>query len=241
MDQPDGFVMKGQENKVCKLLRSLYGLKQAPKQWHEKFDRTLTSAGFVINETDRCVYYRYGGGAGVILYLYVDDILIFDMNIDAINEVKSFLSKSFDMKDLGEADVILNIKLIKGENGITLLQSHYVEKILSRFCYVNSKSSPTPYDLCVILRKNKKIAKDQLRYSQIIGSLIYFASATRPDISFVVSKLSRFMSNTGTDHWHALERVMHYLIGTMSYGIHYSGHPTVLERYSDSNWISNVD
>ena len=61
IDQPDGFVMKGQENKVCKLLKSLYGLKQAPKQWHEKFDRTLTSAGFVINESDRCVYYRYGG------------------------------------------------------------------------------------------------------------------------------------------------------------------------------------
>ena len=66
------------------------------------------------------MYYSYGGGAGVILCLYVDDILIFGTNIDAINEVKSFLSKSFDVKDLGEADVILNIKLIKGENGITL-------------------------------------------------------------------------------------------------------------------------
>ena len=61
MDQPDGFVVKGQESKVCKLLKSLYGLKQAPKQWHERFDRTLASAGFVINEADRYVYYRYGG------------------------------------------------------------------------------------------------------------------------------------------------------------------------------------
>jgi hypothetical protein len=241
MDQPDGFVMKGQENKVCKLLKSLYGLKQAPKQWHEKFDRTLTSAGFVINEADRCVYYRYGGGGGVILCLYVDDILIFGTNIDVINEVKSFLSKSFDMKDLGEADVILNIKLIKVENGITLSQSHYVEKVLSRFDYIDSKPSPTPYDPSVMLRKNRKIAKDQLRYSQIIGSLMYLASATRPDISFAVSKLSRFMSNPGTDHWHALERVMRYLAGTMSYGIHYSGHPAVLEGYSDSNWISDAD
>jgi len=66
------------------------------------------------------VCYRYGGGGGVILCLYVDDILIFGTNIDVINEAKSFLSKSFDMKDLGEADVILNIKLIKVENGITL-------------------------------------------------------------------------------------------------------------------------
>ena len=161
----------------------------------------------------------------MILCLYVDDILIFGTNIDVINEVKSFLSKSFDMKDLGEADVIMNIMLIKDENGITPSQSHYVEKILSRFGYVNSKPSPTPYDPSVILRKNKKIAKDQLRYSQIIGSLIYLASATRPDISFAVSKLSRFMSNLGTDHWHALERVMRYLVGTKSYGIHYSRTP----------------
>src|ERR1041385_7826172 len=58
MDQPDGFVVKGEERKVCKLLKSLYGMKQAPNQWHEKFDRTLTSAGFVINEDDRCLYYR---------------------------------------------------------------------------------------------------------------------------------------------------------------------------------------
>jgi hypothetical protein len=102
MEQPDGFVVKGQESNVCKLLKSLYGLKQAPKLWHEKFDTTLTSAGFAINEADRCVYYRCGGGEGVILCLYVDDILIFGTNIDVINEVKSFLSKSFDMKDLGK-------------------------------------------------------------------------------------------------------------------------------------------
>ena len=102
-----------------------------------------------------------------------------------------------------------------------------MEKILSRFGYVDSKPSPTPYDPSVILRKKKKNVKDQLRYSQMISSLMYLASAMRPDISFAVSKLSRFVSNPGTDHWHALERVMHYLIGTMSYGIHYSGHPTV--------------
>jgi hypothetical protein len=70
---------------------------------------------------------------------------------------------------------------------------------------------------------------------------MYLAGATRPDISFAVSKLSRFMSNPGTDHWHALERVMRYLQGTMSYGIHYSSQHAVLEGYSDLNWISDVD
>ena len=95
MDQPDVFVVKGQESKVCKLLKSMYGLKQATKQWHEKFDRTLTSAGFVIKEIGRCVYYRYGGGSGVILCWYVDDILKFGMNIEVINDASLFYQGVF--------------------------------------------------------------------------------------------------------------------------------------------------
>ena len=57
MEQPAGFVENGQEGMVCKLLKSSYGLKQEPKQWHEKFDRTLTFVSFVVNEADKCVYY----------------------------------------------------------------------------------------------------------------------------------------------------------------------------------------
>ena len=145
MDQPDGFVANGQEGKIYKLLKSLYGLKQAPKQWHEKIDKTLISAGFVVNEADKCVYYRYGGGEGVILCLYVDDILIFGKNINVIKEVKDFLSGNFEMKDMGEANVILNIKLLReGNGGVTLVQSHYAEKMLNRFGYSDCTSAPTP-------------------------------------------------------------------------------------------------
>jgi hypothetical protein len=129
------------------------------------------------------------------LCLYVDDILIFGISLDVINKVKTFLCQSFDMKDLGEADVILNIKLIKEENEITLTQSHYVEKDLSCFGYKNNKPSPTPYDPSLILLKNKRSDRDQLSYYHIIGSLMHLASATRPDISFAVSKLSQFTSN----------------------------------------------
>jgi hypothetical protein len=82
---------------------------------------------------------------------------------------------------------------------------------------------------------------DQLRCSEIIGSLMYLASATRPDIAYAVSKLSRFVSNPGSEHWRALERVMRYLVGTMNYGIHYSGDPKVLEGYNDANYISDAD
>jgi hypothetical protein len=67
MQQLEGFVVKGQESKVCHLIKSLYGLKQAPKQWHEKFDNTLTAVGFCVNETDKCVYYRFVGSKGVLM------------------------------------------------------------------------------------------------------------------------------------------------------------------------------
>nr|ABA97555.1 retrotransposon protein, putative, Ty1-copia subclass [Oryza sativa Japonica Group] len=120
-----------------------YGCKHVGCKW--VFKKKLRPDGFAVNEADKCVYYHHGRGEGVILCLYVDDILIFGTNLEVINEAKSFLSQNFDMKDLGVADVILNIKLIKGENGITLLQSHYVEKILNRFGYVdNSGSSDAP-------------------------------------------------------------------------------------------------
>jgi hypothetical protein len=160
MTLPDGFIVKGQEDKLCKLVKSLHGLKQAHKQWHKKFDVTLISAGFSINETNRCVYYRHGGGQGVILCLYVDDILIFGTSLDVINEVKTFLCQSFDMKDMDKANVILNIKLIKGENEITLTQSHYVKKVLNCFGYKDNKSSPTPYDPSLVLWKNKRIGRE---------------------------------------------------------------------------------
>ena len=129
MDQAEGFIAPGQENKVYKLIRSLYGLKQAPKQWHQKFDKIILSYGFEINKTDECVYHMRCDAKIIILCLYVDDILIFGTDLEIIKKIKEFLSQNFDMKDLGEAELILNTKIIRDDNGITLSQSHYVEKI----------------------------------------------------------------------------------------------------------------
>jgi hypothetical protein len=101
------------------------------------------------------------GGEGVILCLYVDDILLFGTNLDVIKEVKYILSRCFEIKDLGVADANLNIKLLKHDDGgITLLQFHYVEKILIRFGYNNCKSSPMPYDPSMLVRKNQGDPRD---------------------------------------------------------------------------------
>ena len=130
MDQLEGFIVQGQESKICKLRKSLYGLKQAPKHWHEKFYNTLISNEFVVNESDRCVYKKFSSDSGVIICLYVDDMLILGTDMDVVKSTKDLLSSNFDMKDLGEADVILGIKIIRNSEGITLSQSHYVEKVL---------------------------------------------------------------------------------------------------------------
>jgi hypothetical protein len=74
-----------------------------------------------------------------------------ELSLDMINEVKALLCQSFNMKNLGEADVILNIKLIKGENVISLTQSHFMEKVLSHFGYKDNKPSPTPFDPSLVL------------------------------------------------------------------------------------------
>ena len=146
MDQPEGFTMSGNEHKVCKLLKSLYGLKQALRQWHEKFDQCLLSNGFKTNESDKCIYYKTFDDAHVIICLYVDDLLIFGPNMDIITAAKMLLKNNFDMKDLGEANVILGMKISRTSNGIFVDQSHYIEKILKKYNYFNCKPASIPFD-----------------------------------------------------------------------------------------------
>jgi hypothetical protein len=238
MEQPEGFVVKGQEKKVCKLIRSLYGLKQAPKMWHEKFDHVMLSNGFKINESDKCIYVKNFKNSCVIVCLYVDDMLIMGTNRDIINSTKKMLNSSFDMKDLGLADVILGIRVQRTKQGYFLTQSHYAEKVLRKFGHFDDPSVVTPFDPSVHLAKNNGDAVSQLEYSQIIGSLMYMMNSTRPDLAYAVSRLSRYTSNPSHDHWKALIRVLQFIKGTMNYGLHYTSYPPVLEGYSDANWIS---
>ena len=113
MEQPEGFTAIGQEKKVCKLVKSLYGLKQAPKQWHQKFDHVMLDAGFKINECDKCMYVKDTSDGYVILCLYVDDMLIAGSDDKIIKSTKNMLQARFDMKDMGLADVILGVKIIR--------------------------------------------------------------------------------------------------------------------------------
>ncbi|GJZ26269.1 zinc finger, CCHC-type containing protein [Tanacetum coccineum] len=144
--------------------------EEAPKQWHQKFDEVVLSNGYLHNQADKCVYRKFDEtGKGVIICLYVDDMLIFGIDQVHVDLTKEFLSSRFSMKDKGEDDVILSIR-IKYEIS-------------------------TPMDTSGKLMPNNGQAISQLEYYRVIGCLMYAMTCTMPDIAFVVGKLSKYTSN----------------------------------------------
>ena len=100
--------------------------------------------------------------------------------------------------------------------------------MLKKFNYFDCKPTPTPYDPNVHLKKNQGQPFSQLKYSQMIGSLLYIANKSRLDIAYAVGRLSRYTHNPSKEHWNALERVFKYLRGTMDYSLCYKGFPNVV-------------
>ena len=132
---------------MCRLVKSLYGLKQASKQWHNKFDHVLGTNRYSINGVDKCIHSKHENNTCVVICLYVNDMLIFGTSLEIVCETKKFLGSKFDMKDSGEAEVILGIKITRTPNGLNLSQEHYAEKILRKFEHFDCKLVSTPYDL----------------------------------------------------------------------------------------------
>ncbi|GJU13209.1 retrotransposon protein, putative, ty1-copia subclass [Tanacetum coccineum] len=206
MNQPEGFIDPGQESKVCRLVKSLYGLKQAPKQWHQKFDHTMLESGFKINECDKCVYVKDTSSGYVILCLYVDDMFIIGSNVKMIKSTKDTLKLKFDMKDMGLADVILGIKIIRTHNRLVLSQAHYMDKIFNTYNADDSGLARTPIDTSMHLSKNRGVGVAQLKYSRIIGMLMYLMTSTLPNLAYDVSRLSMYTSNPSDAYWKDMTR-----------------------------------
>ena len=199
----------------------------------------LVTNGYSINDVDKCIYSKYEDNTCVVICLYVDDMLIFGTSLEIVCETKKFLGSKFDMKDLWEADVILGIKITRTPNGLKLSQEHYVEKILRKFEHFDCKPVSTPYDPSSQLKKNREHSVTQIEYPQIIGSLMYLMNCTRPDIAYAVGRLSRYTQSPNQDHLTVVRRVLKYLRGTINYGLCFSGFPSVLEGFSNANWISD--
>ncbi|KAL0559361.1 hypothetical protein IC582_003970 [Cucumis melo] len=107
MVQPEGFIQKGKEQKVCKLQKSIYGLKQASRSWNIGFDTAIKSYDFKRNVDEPCVYKRIINSIVAFLVLYVDDILLIGNDVGHLTEIKEWLATQFQMKDLGMQNMFL--------------------------------------------------------------------------------------------------------------------------------------
>lgn len=222
MRQPPQFEEKGKEDHVCLLQKSLYGLKQAPRSWNMKLHTELESLNFKRCKNESCVYIRSTGKDKIILAVYVDDILLFYNNLHEIQRVKRELMSKFEMKDLGRANLFLGMRL-KQENGcITVDQEEYIDNLLHRFRMEDCKTVSTPGVPGQHFTKPECSKPDvKIPYRELIGSLMYLAVCTRPDIAHSVNYMSQFSNYYEEIHWTATKRILRYLKGTKSMGLKY--------------------
>ena len=184
-----------------RMLISIYGLKQASRSWNIRFYAAIRSYDFVKNEDESCVYRKVSGSAITFLVLYVDDMLIIRNDVGILSTVKTWLSRHFSIKDLGEASYILGIRIYRDRSKrmLGLSQSKYIYTIIKRFGIKNSKRGLILMRHGIPLSRStspktleEKANMDRIPYTSAIGSIIYGMLCTRPDIAHALSVTSRY-------------------------------------------------
>lgn len=168
-------------NKVCKLNCALYDLKQAPRAWFSKFSTTLQTFGFSSSSYDSALFVRKAAHGIIFVLLYVDDRIITEDDINGISDLKAFLRKQFEMKDLGTLSSFLGLEISSNSNGYYLSQAKYASDLLTRAGITDSMTTYTPLDPATHLTPlDGNLLPDATLYRQLVGSLVYL-TVTRPD------------------------------------------------------------
>ncbi|CAB4032084.1 Hypothetical predicted protein, partial [Paramuricea clavata] len=188
------------------------------------------------NHADHCVYKKQVNDKIVIVIVWVDDLIIASDSMQLMEEFKESMKTQFKMKDLGRITFFLGMdfKQSKGEIKMNL-------KILERFGMIDCKPRLTPCEQR--LEFNCGEWTNARQYREMIGSLIYAMTCTRPDLSWIVSKLSQSLSNPRTGDLIAAKHVLRYLKGTVDYELCFkkSDADLQLTAYSDSDWASCLE
>jgi Reverse transcriptase (RNA-dependent DNA polymerase) len=236
MHQPPSY--DDQSGRSCLLIRSLYGLKQAGNVWNQELNQALHEVGFTQLKTDYCCYIKRVDNDFAILLTWVDDFASI-ATMDKLNdEVEKGLNQHFEVKSLGRPNLLLGMKVTQSDHKITLSETHYIDMLLDKFRLTDANPVSTPMDPGVKLdyptdesedggegEKDERISHG---YATLIGSLMYLAIGTRPDIAFAVNKLAQFTSNPKKIHWTAVKRIFRYLKYTRNHALTYGGDHDVL-------------
>ncbi|PWA84739.1 zinc finger, CCHC-type [Artemisia annua] len=241
VSQPKGFIKKEKSGKVYRLIKALYGLKQAPRAWNIKLDKTLKSLDFKKCALEQAIYTKATKDSILLVGVYVDDLIITGTPKDEIDKFKAQMEDKFEMSDLGLLAYYLGIEVSQAGGNISIKHSAYATKILKEVGMTDCNETLIPMDPGTRLTKNTEgTMVNSTEYISLIGCLRYLLH-TRPDLSYSIGLLSRFMQEPKEQHMKAIRQVLCYVKGTINYGITYKHNGgNKIQGFSDSSYGVNT-
>lgn len=241
--QPEGFEQGGPEL-ACKLTKALYGLKQAPRAWHDTLAAVLEEQGFSACEADPGLFTRLSDGHKLLILVYVDDLLLASTSLQQVQHIKQLLLQRFKGKDLGEAQNFLGmeIKRDRGARILTLTQRAYTNNLISKFGMQDARPLSTPISPADSLQQHER-PTDAACYRELVSSLLYLSTQTRPDISFATGALARYMHAPTAELMNSAKNVLRYLVGTSKMGLQFKPSSSSMDvvGFGDADYAGDVD
>jgi transposase InsO family protein len=223
---------------VLRLNKALYGLKQSGRLWYEMIRDNLTALGFKPTETDPCIFIH---ADGTIVVIYVDDGLIFSKEKSTAANLIKQLQERFTVKDLGAPKYFVGWTIHYASDGsITLHQRGYAQATGESYA-PGQPAKPTPI-LAGIEQDHTGPPGDQKRFAEMIGSLLFAAVSTRPDIAFATSFLSRSMQAPTKSEVKLARNVIAYTAATADLGLRYKSEDQLtISTYCDASFAPTED
>lgn len=243
VQQLEGFEKKGERAVSLQTGKSFIWPETSTACLYAKLNKCLESFGFVRCPYEHVVYTKKEGDDVIIVGVYVDDLLITGSKAAVVEDFKKQMSSMFEMTDLGELSYYLGIEVQQGNGFIELKQAGYARKILEKAGMASCNASKYPMDPSLQICKDKDGKKvNATDYKSLVGCLRYLFH-TRPDISYAVGIVSRYMEQPTVLHLDTVKRILRYIKGTIHYGLVYSkgSRNHLLTGFSDSDLADHVD
>lgn len=233
---PDGFKDAG---KTALLLQAMYGTRPVGHLWGEHFAGTLAEEGATRSEPEPCIFVFIMDGHLVIVEVYVDDAAVGGKDLATVEEVKAIIGKHYKVRDLGRINDYTGMDIVWDDpnKAVTLANSRHTAALLADFGMDDAKPNATPMAKGTCLGEGMPL-ENRNRFAELIGSLLYLANQTRPDIAFAAGRLSRRMSDPTSGDLTAAKGVLRYLKGTKAMGLRYAGEAE-LEGWVDADWAGD--
>jgi hypothetical protein len=238
----DEEAISGSNRPILKLIKNLYGLKQAGRLWHQMLDEKLRALKYSQSSVDMCLYYQKSNTIIILVGIYVDDLLVTSNYVKLIDEFFEEM-KTFDVKDLGEAEKFLGIKIeSETAHGYSMSQKTMIESLIDQFGLNNAKPVGTPIAEVVHAAEdmNPLNTSNASLFRTLAGALLWIARCTRPDIGFAVHHMTRKTHAPRVCDFKPGKRILHYLSGTSDYKLEVKriddSEEVCLEVYTDADW-----